>query len=482
MKRRPFSLKILSTVFLLLGLSPCVWSSGYNNYKVGDDWKDGTISDRGFSDSASMIGSGFAPEMKLDDVRDLRKYFLKGYLEITPENYEGLLQYSDMYESAFKAYDRGVSVKRWKTSLDTEKLSDLLLAFTNIRQFKVEMIWDRENVDISETLSRSVQFFGNLGELTISRCQLTDGGLEDILESLKSPETLKILDIRENRLSNSILPKIRERLIRLIDLKTDLVQAESKSLSVKESDSDRIAEELRTERLKREAAEKRTAEVEEQRLEEAKRYADERKQQESQERAKKLEKPAPTSVIERPIQKGPSIPAIARGYEEIYERFLRGVLIYKPNKDNDIGRIDLPIASLLNPLESMFDLSRCGNAGQYLSISTGYRKGKVAANSSKYEVWIAPKFVVASEVGRTASHYRDIMSTWSAPFGLFYTYGGWDKLEWYDYLVTSSPEEISSKNLYENWGGAATPPFHNPRCARARTHFPPASDFIFNFN
>ena len=89
MKKTPLFLKILSTVLLLIGLSPCVWSSGYNssNYKVGDDWKDGTFSDRGFSDSASMIGSGFAPEIKLDDVRDLRKYFLKGYLEITPENY-----------------------------------------------------------------------------------------------------------------------------------------------------------------------------------------------------------------------------------------------------------------------------------------------------------------------------------------------------------------------------------------------------------
>ncbi len=191
----------------------------------------------------------------------------------------------------------------------------------------------------------------------------------------------------------------------------------SQSISEKnKGDSDKIKGGEVRNKTKREGAEKRTAEVEEQRLEEAKRYADERKQQEAQ----KLEKaqPAPTAVIEQTIQKGSSIPAIARGYEELYERFLRGVLIYKPNKGNDIGRIDLPIASLLNPLESMFDLSRCGDAGQYLSISTGYRKGKVAANSSKYEVWIVPKFVVESEIGRTASHYRDIMSTWSAPFDL----------------------------------------------------------------
>ena len=455
MKKTPLFLKILSTVLLLIGLSPCVWSSGYNssNYKVGDDWKDGTFSDRGFSDSASMIGSGFAPEIKLDDVRDLRKYFLKGYLEITPENYEGLIQYSDMYESAFKAYDRGVYVKRWKTSLDTEKLSDLLLAFTNIRQFKVEMIWDRENVDISDTISRSVQFFGDLGELTISRCQLTDRGLEDILESLKSPETLKILDIRENRLSSSILPKIKERLIRLIDLKTDLVEAESKSLSVKESDSDRITEELRTERLKREAAEQRAAELERQRNEEAKRYADERKQQEAQERAKKLEKaqPAPTAIIERPIQKSLSIPEIARGYEDIYQRFLRGVLIYKPNKDNDVGRVDLPIASLLNPLESTFDLSRCGDAGQYLSVSTGYRREATkSANPTKWEVFITPKFLIEGYKTTTAAHYAPICnSSWTAPFAVIQDYGGWTDINWYWYHVSLTDEKLNTKNLYE---------------------------------
>jgi hypothetical protein len=148
---------------------------------------------------------------------------------------------------------------------------------------------------------------------------------------------------------------------------------------------------------------------------------------------------------------------LEQGYDEaLLFRFLNGKLIYKPNKENDVGRIELPIASLLNPLEGTFDLSRLGDAGQCLSISTGYRKEKIAANSNKSEVWIVPKFVVDREVGSTARHYRDIMSKWTAPIGLFFTWGDWDNLEWCDYLVTASPEAISSKNLYENWDASKT--------------------------
>jgi serine/threonine protein kinase len=152
-----------------------------------------------------------------------------------------------------------------------------------------------------------------------------------------------------------------------------------------------------------------------------------------------------------------TVPEIARGNEDIYARFMRGVLIYRPTAGSEVGRIDLPIASLLNPLESTFDLSRCGDASQYLSINTGYKKKKISANSGKVEVWIVPKFVVEKDVGSGEIlrvfrfHYRDITSKWTAPFGLFYTWGGYEDLTWYDDLVTASSEEISSKNLYENW-------------------------------
>ena len=63
------------------------------------------------------------------------------------------------------------------------------------------------------------------------------------------------------------------------------------------------------------------------------------------------------------------VPKIAHGYEGIYRRFISGKLIYVPDPNSDTGKIEMPIAALFNPLEGIFDLSKCGNAGQYSSIA-----------------------------------------------------------------------------------------------------------------
>ncbi|MBL8677229.1 MAG: hypothetical protein JNJ47_07430, partial [Alphaproteobacteria bacterium] len=107
-----------------------------------------------------------------------------------------------------------------------------------------------------------------------------------------------------------------------------------------------------------------------------------------EERLRALEHPTPR-VIYSPI--GKPMPGIARGHEGVYERFLRGILVYRPQEGSDVGMIEMPIADLANPLEGIFDLSRCGDAGNYLSIATGYRKGKKAENANKVEVWLAPR-------------------------------------------------------------------------------------------
>ena len=65
------------------------------------------------------------------------------------------------------------------------------------------------------------------------------------------------------------------------------------------------------------------------------------------------------------------IPEIARGYEDIYHRFIGGKLIYKPNEYNDVDRVEISFSSLSNPLEGTFNLSSCGSTGQFLSIATG---------------------------------------------------------------------------------------------------------------
>ena len=444
MKQATLSLKVLSTFLLLCGMNlvSCVWSMEKGSYDIGENWETGSLDSRGFTGDPTATGRSGFKETHLEDLPEIRKYMFKGSLEITPENYEGLLQFSDLYGTAFGSYDRGVFVKRWKSSLGTDVLLDLLLKFTHINKFKIEVVWDSGDVDMSEIIARSVQFFGDLGELTISKCQLTDSGLEDILESLKTPDILKILDIRENRLSDSVLPKIRERLIRLIDLKTDLVQTESKIFPfVKESDSDRISEELRTERLKREVAEQRAVELEQQRNEAAQR-------EEEQERARKAAAAqtisVSTAVVKRPMST--PVPDIARGYEDVYLRFIRGKLIYKTG-GFFIKTIEIPILSLSNPLEGTFDLSRCGDVGKYLSISTGYRKSKISTNNYKVEVWIVPKFIMEQSLGTSANHFDDIISKWTSPFGMFWNNGS-DDLYHYRYVIDTPFDVIFSNSLF----------------------------------
>lgn len=156
------------------------------------------------------------------------------------------------------------------------------------------------------------------------------------------------------------------------------------------------------------------------------------------------------------------------GHEDIYETFFKGVLLYRPNLDSDEGMITLKISELKepssegtsykllkkNPLEGTFDLSTCGDAGKYLVISTGHRKGKKAENNNKIEIWLAPKFIIEKNLKSSAGHLQPIMSDWNeeiAPIGIFWTWGGWDNLNGYDYLSNKTLADIGSKNLYENW-------------------------------
>jgi V8-like Glu-specific endopeptidase len=154
------------------------------------------------------------------------------------------------------------------------------------------------------------------------------------------------------------------------------------------------------------------------------------------------------------------LPLMAQGNEQIYERFLKGVLIYRPYPNSNVGRIDLPIKALGNPLEGTFDLSKCGNAGQYLSISTGYRKRKKPENASKVEIWIVPRFLIEKELTTTARHFWDIYGKWNdrASVGIFWTWGGWDDLTWHSYLTDQSIDDLPNNNLFkqESYGRKTT--------------------------
>lgn len=165
--------------------------------------------------------------------------------------------------------------------------------------------------------------------------------------------------------------------------------------------------------------------------------------------------------IPRPLAQ--PIPAIARGYEAIYQRFLKGVLIYRPDPNSNVG-LNFPIAALLNPLDGVFDLSRCGDASQYLSIATGYKKGKNPMNVNKIEIFITPRFLIAQELNTTAGHFKGLMSScfsapdWpeTSPVGLFWTYGGWDNLEWMDRVIARD-FEVMRPLIHETIAGHSFP-------------------------
>jgi hypothetical protein len=137
-------------------------------------------------------------------------------------------------------------------------------------------------------------------------------------------------------------------------------------------------------------------------------------------------------------------------------QYLNGKLIYTPRGSNGL-KIELPIASLLNPFEHCLNLSQCGGSGKYLSINSGYRLGQKEENINKVEVWIAPRFLVEKELSRTARHLQPIVDKWNlagVPVGLFWTCGEWSNASWYDYVITDSFERLSDSNLNEKWRGS----------------------------
>jgi serine/threonine protein kinase len=152
-------------------------------------------------------------------------------------------------------------------------------------------------------------------------------------------------------------------------------------------------------------------------------------------------------TLQPSLPNSPAIPLIAQGHEAIYQRFLNGALIYRPTERSDAGMVRLPIRDLVNPLEGTFDLSRCGDTGDWLSIATGYKKGKKPESARKVEIWIALRFLIEKELDSTAGQFKDIMKYWKprVPVGLLWTWGDDDvRRDNFDYLVSQDMGHISN--------------------------------------
>jgi len=195
------------------------------SYDEEDGWERGTA--RSDLDNREVRGQ------KLAEIKNLKKYLFKGNIEITPENHQVLLKHSIFYETAFKTYDKGVTIKGWNASLGFEDLTNLLHNFENLRTFKINIKWDKEG-DISETITRAIQFYENLTELDISNCRLTDEAMVDIMESVADPKKLSLLNVTENKLSKDTLISLKKHFPNLASFKSDAdLEAGTSTLSQK---------------------------------------------------------------------------------------------------------------------------------------------------------------------------------------------------------------------------------------------------------
>ncbi len=84
-------------------------------------------------------------------------------------------------------------------------------------------------------------------------------------------------------------------------------------------------------------------------------------------------------------------------YEAFHQKFRGSKLVYRPNRENpDEGKVELPIADLASPFMGTFNLSGCGDAGQYVRIGTGYRIHK--AGDKIFEMWIGIQHTLKKEI------------------------------------------------------------------------------------
>ncbi len=154
------------------------------------------------------------------------------------------------------------------------------------------------------------------------------------------------------------------------------------------------------------------------------------------------------------IQRGQFWKKLNKNYG--YQIFLRGVLIYRPKKESDEGKIEMRVADLANPLDGTFELPQWNDE---LSISTGYRKVQNPANAKKLEIWLLPWFVADENMQTLPQnhHIRAIMGSWDgarAPIGIIWTWGGWDATSdsaYCGYLISESMEDLGRENIDTKW-------------------------------
>lgn len=146
------------------------------------------------------------------------------------------------------------------------------------------------------------------------------------------------------------------------------------------------------------------------------------------------------------------------GQNEGMRRFPNAVLRYTDPNTKAVQ--DLPFSNLADPFKGTFDLSACGRSSADLVITTDIDRFFTVGgeNAWKVVILISPYRLVKQEVSSQGHPFGPLMKSWDgvqAPAGIFWRWGSSNDLTEFDYLVTSSLEEISRENLSMNWDKSA---------------------------
>ncbi|MBA3814853.1 MAG: hypothetical protein H0X26_10330 [Alphaproteobacteria bacterium] len=135
-------------------------------------------------------------------------------------------------------------------------------------------------------------------------------------------------------------------------------------------------------------------------------------------------------------------------------QFYNGILRYTPTEDGG-DMVTLKFSNLIK--DETFDLSACGNNGQYLVITRSMdRFFKIEKeNKDKTVILITPRYFVEQGMNdSTPQSFTALVAGWDvdqAPVGMFWRWGNDKNLSWVDSLTTAGIGGISLCNLFENW-------------------------------
>ena len=156
--------------------------------------------------------------------------------------------------------------------------------------------------------------------------------------------------------------------------------------------------------------------------------------------------------------------------EKAFQIFLNGKLVYKPNENNDEGKIEWLFSKLGTPHNGVFDLSGLGEVDKYVRITTSISTffEVEVRNNAKWNILIAPHYLINQFTSTTAKPFTVIMPDWKdkAPVGIFCRMSHWMTEDGFEYLTTKSIKELCG-TLTELWFSSW--PVQNGALARYKT-------------